>query len=50
MKSKLKLNFLSWWVRGWLRKKTKLMIYSTLVEIEVEVELGNIEVFEILQY
>ena len=36
---------------GWVvKKKTKLMLYSTLVEIEVGVELGNIEVFEILQY
>ena len=33
------------WVVGWVgEKKTKLMLYSTLVEIEVEVgvELGNI--------
>ena len=40
MYSKLKLNYYSWWV---VEKKTKLMICSTLVEIEVEVgvELGN---------
>ena len=39
------LNYYSWWVGGgWVgQKKTKLMLYSTLVEIEVEVgvELGN---------
>jgi len=30
---------------GWVRKKTKLMLYSTLVEIEIEVgvELGKKE-------
>ena len=35
------LNYYSWWVGG--SEKTKLMLYSTLVEIEVEVgvELGN---------
>ena len=35
------LNYYSWWVGGW--EKTKLMLYSTLVEIEVEVgvELGK---------
>ena len=34
------LNYYSWWVG---EKKTKLMLYSTLVEIEVEVgvELGK---------
>ena len=31
------LNYYSWWVGGW--EKTKLMLYSTLVEIEVEVEV-----------
>ena len=39
------LNYNSWWVGGWVgHKQTKLMLYSTLVEIEVEVgvELGNI--------
>ena len=39
------LNYYSWWVDGWVgEKKTKLMLYSTLVEIEVEVgvELGNV--------
>ena len=39
------LNYYSWWVGGWRvgQKKRKLMLYSTLVEIEVEVgvELGN---------
>ena len=39
------LNHYSWWVGGWWggQKKTKLMLYSTLVGIEVEVgvELGN---------
>ena len=32
-----------WVWGGWGEKKTKLMLYSTLVEIEVEVgvELGN---------
>ena len=32
-----------WWVvGGWVgQKKMKLMLYSTLVEIEVGVELGN---------
>ena len=38
------VNYYSWWVGGgWVRKKTKLMLYSTLVEIEIEVgvELGN---------
>ena len=39
------LHYYSWWVGGgWVgQKKTKLMLYSTLVEIEVEVgvELGN---------
>ena len=39
MLSKLKLNFLSWWVRGWLRKKTKLMLLSTVDEVDVEVVL-----------
>ena len=41
MPSKLKLNYYSWWVGG--SEKTKLMLYSTLVEVEVEVgvELGN---------
>ena len=42
MKLYVKLLFL---VGGWVdEKKTKLMLYSTLVEIEVEVgvELGNI--------
>ena len=40
MESRLRLNFYSWWV---VEKKTKLMIYSALVEIEVEVgvELQN---------
>ena len=42
MKLYVKLLFL---VGGWVRKKTKLMLYSTLVEIEVEVgvELGNFD-------
>ena len=39
------LNYYSWWVvGGWVgQKQTKLMLYSTLVEIEIEVgvELGN---------
>ena len=39
------LNYYSWWVGGgWVgQKKMKLMLYSTLVEIEVKVgvELGN---------
>jgi len=39
------LNYYSWWVGGWWvgQKKTKLMLYSTLVEIKVEagVELGK---------
>ena len=38
------LNYYSWWVGGWVgEEKKKLMLYSTLVEIEVEVgvELGN---------
>ena len=38
------LNYNSWWVGGWVgQKQTKLMLYSTLVEIELEVgvELGN---------
>ena len=37
------LNYYSWWVvGGWVgQKKTKLMLYSTLVEIEVGVELGK---------
>ena len=42
--SKLEFNYYSWWVGGgWVRKKTKLMPYSTLVVVvvEVEVELGN---------
>ena len=36
------LNYYSWWVGG--SEKTKLMLYSTLVEMEVEVgiELGKI--------
>ena len=48
MKLYVKLLFLvgGWWVGGWVvgQKKTKLMLYSTLVEIEVEVgvELGKI--------
>ena len=45
MKLYVKLLFLvdGWVVGGWVRKKKKLMLYSTLVEIEVEVgvELGN---------
>ena len=45
MKLHVKLLFLvgGGWVGVWVRKKTKLMLYSTLVEIEVEVgvELGN---------
>ena len=40
------LNYYSCWVGGGCvgQKKTKLMLYSTLVEIEVEVgvELGNV--------
>ena len=45
-------NYYSWWVAGgwWVgQKKTKLMPYSTLVEIEVEVgvELGNSDILEI---
>ena len=42
MKSKLEFNYLSWWVG---EKKTELILYSTVVEIvvEVEVELGNIK-------
>ena len=41
------LNYYSWWVG---QKKTKLMLYSTLVEIEVEVgvELGNTGYFIII--
>ena len=42
---KLYVNYYSWWVGGWWvgQKKTKLLLYSTLVEIEVEVgvELGK---------
>ena len=39
MKLYVKLLFL---VGGWVGgKKTKLMLYSTLVEVEVGVELGN---------
>ena len=35
--------YYSWWLAGWVgEKKTKLMLYSTLVEVVVEVELGNI--------
>ena len=30
---------MGWWVVG--EKKTKLMLYSTLVKVEVGVELGN---------
>ena len=31
-----------WWVSGWVgEKKTKLMLYSTQVEVEVGVDLGN---------
>ena len=46
MKLYVKLLFLvgGWVGGGWVgQKKTKLMLYSTLVEIEVEVrvELGN---------
>ena len=33
------LNYYSWWVVGGWVRKTKLMLYSTLVEIGVE--LGN---------
>ena len=36
------LNYYSWWVVG--QKKTKLMLYSTLVEVEVGVELGNMQI------
>ena len=42
--SKFMINYYFWWVVGGLvRKKTKLMLYSTLVEIEIEVgvELGK---------
>ena len=42
-----------WWVGGWVgQKKTKLMLYSTLVEIEVEVgvELGNIVKYDIVRW
>ena len=47
MQSKLKLNYFSWWLGRCrsqvVEKKSKLMLYSTLVVIEVEVgvELGN---------
>ena len=44
MKLYVKLLFL---VGGWVRqKKTKLMLYSTIVEIEVEVgvEIGKIDI------
>ena len=45
-------NYYSWWVvGGWLgQKKTKLMLYSILVEIEVEVgvELGKTRVYRLV--
>ena len=37
---KLKFNYYSRWVGGW-SDKTKLILISTLVEVLVEVELGN---------
>ena len=38
---KLKFNYYSRWVGGW-SDKTKLILISILVEVVVEVELGNI--------
>ena len=40
--------YYSWWLAVWVgEKKTKLMLYSTLVEVvvEAEVELGKIHIY-----
>ena len=41
MQYKLKLNFLTWWVGGWLRNNPKLMLHSTLDEVEVKLYLDE---------